>query len=329
MFDSAERPYRRIACEEGVTTRALLDANASVDAGGVPLLTLDGPARRLATRLIDHEARLAAMDEDGVDMQLLMVSAPGVQVFDAVTATQLARDVNDELAELCASHPDRFAALAAVAPHDPRGAPDEIARAVGKLGLRGVVVNSHTHGLYLDDPLFIPFLEALEDAGVPLYIHPRESPAPMRPYFEGAATEGAAWEYAVEAGTHFLRMVGAGVFDRHPRLRVVLGHMGEGLPFWIPRIDNRFLASLRDARRCERLPSEYVRDHLVVTTSGMNYREPLALALDVLGQDGVLFAADYPFENQGDAVDGVEQMGLPDDVKRALFESNAVRVFNL
>ncbi|WP_382303701.1 amidohydrolase family protein [Herbiconiux sp. UC225_62] len=329
--DTAEqtRGYRRIACEEGVATRTLLEANARLGDIGLPLLTLDGPAAFLAERLIDHDARLAAMDRDGIDLQLLMVSAPGVQVFSPADASALAADVNDELAELCRSHPTRFAALAAVAPHDPLVAAAEVERAVRELGLRGAVVNSHTQGVYLDDPASFPLLEALEALEAPLYIHPREAPAPMRPFLAGPAVEGAVWEYAVEVGTHVLRMIGAGVLDRFPRLQIVVGHMGEGLPFWLPRIDNRYLASVHGPRRAELLPSEYIHRQVSITTSGMNFLEPLRLAIDVLGTGKVLYASDYPFEEQGAAVAAIEAMPLDEAQRRALFETNAARVFSL
>lgn len=323
------RDYRRIACEEGFATAELLAANARLGDIGVPLLTLDGPAKHLARALLDTDARLAAMDRDGVDMQLLMVSAPGVQVFPPAEASALARSINDEVSDLCRRMPDRFAALAAVAPHDPRAAAAEIERAVTRLGLRGAVVNSHTDGVYLDDEASFPLLEALEALRVPLYIHPRDAPAPMRPFFQGPAVAGASWEYAVEVGTHLLRMIGAGVFDRFPRLTVVVGHMGEGLPFWLPRIDNRYQASVHGARTAELLPSEYLRRQVFVTTSGMNYEAPLRLTLDVLGRDRVLYASDYPFEEQGPAVEAVERMSLEAGERRAIFETNAVRVFGL
>jgi 5-carboxyvanillate decarboxylase len=200
---------------------------------------------------------------------------------------------------------------------------------VGELGLKGAIVNSHTFGVYLDDPATFPLLEAIESLQVPLYIHPRETPAPMRQYLTGPAVEGATWEYAVEVGTHLLRMVGAGVFDRFPRLTVVVGHMGEGLPFWLPRIDNRYLASVHGSRPAELLPSEYIRRQVFVTTSGMNFLEPLRLTIDVLGIDRVLYASDFPFENQGEAVRAVEEMPLDSADKRALFETNPARVFDV
>lgn len=329
ISDSDARGYRRIACEEGVSTRTALEANRRLGDIGVPLLTLDGPAKVLAESLVDHEARLEAMDRDGIDVQVLMLASPGVQVHPPLEATALSRAINDEISDLCRSHPTRFSALAAVAPNDPVGAVREVTRAIGDLGLCGVIINSHTGGVYLDDPATYPLLEAIEALRVPLYIHPREVPGPMRPFLRGPAVGGATWEYAVEVGTHVLRMIGAGVFDRFPELTVVIGHMGEGLPFWLPRIDNRYLVSTREPRPMQLLPSEYVARNLFITTSGMNYAEPLRLALKVMGPDRVLYASDFPFEDQGDAVRAVEDMSLEATVKKSLFEENAVRVFGL
>jgi len=324
-----DRNYRRIACEEGVATRTLLDANARLGDIGVPLLTLDGPAAELARSLIDHEARLAAMDRDGVDMQVLMVSAPGVQVHSAADSRVLARDVNDEIADLCAQYPDRFAGLACFSPRDAATAAAEIRRAVGERGMVGAIVNSHTAGVYLDDPTTWDVLAEIEDLGVPLYIHPRDSAPGLRSVLAAPGVEGAIWEYAVEVGTHVLRMIGAGVFDRFPRLQVVIGHMGEGLPFWLSRLDNRYLAATPGHRRVELLPSEYLRRQVVVTTSGMNVEGPLRLTVDALGLDRVLYASDYPFEDQSAAVAAIEGMGLSVQERRALFQDNPTRVFAL
>lgn len=293
------------------------------------MITLDGPVAHLGRALIDTPERLRRMDADGIDVQLLMVSAPGVQVFEPELGSALARHVNEAIAETIAAHPGRFAGLAAIAPQDPDSAVREVDRAIGGLGLHGVVVNSHTGGKYLDDSTFAPILAAIERHDVPLYIHPREVPEPMRPFFDAPVVAGATWEYGVEVGTHLLRMIGAGVFDAFPRLRVVVGHMGEGLPFWLDRIDNRFLASGGRAIGLSLLPSEYIRRNVWITTSGMNYQRPLQLAIDELGGDRILFAADYPFEDQAAAVDGLEQMDISAATKRAIFGGNARSVFRI
>jgi 2,3-dihydroxybenzoate decarboxylase len=328
------RPYRRIACEEGFLSPAVLEANARTSVRGVPLITASGPAAGLARPLVDlGAARIAAMDADGIDMQLLLLSSPGVQVFAADEATRLAADANDYAAAACRAHPTRFAALAAVAPQDPDAAARELERAVHRLGLKGALINSHTNGEYLDQPKYAPIFEAAQALDVPIYIHPREPAGAMAEIMSGPVAGGPAWAYGVEVGTHVLKLIGAGVFDRFPRLRIVIGHMGEALPFWLPRIDNRYVAMrgsmFGGARPMRRLPSDYVRENIWVTTSGMNYWPQLRMTLDVLGPERVLYATDYPFETQSEAVQMVEAMPLDGRQKKTLFEDNAMRVFRL
>ena len=191
------------------------------------------------------------------------------------------------------------------------------------------MVNSHTGGEYLDGAKSWPIFEALEALGVPLYIHPREPPAAVNAIMSGPVVGGPAWAYAVETGTHVLRLIQAGVFDRFPKLKIVIGHMGEALPFWLPRIDNRYLWARRGPASLKRTPGEYIRENIWVTTSGMNYWPQLEMTLKVMGPDRVLYATDYPFENQAEAVRFAEAMPLRREQKKAFFEDNAVRLFKL
>ena len=324
------RPYRRIACEEGFLVPEVVAANGALGDIGIPLITTDGPAAFLAKLLCDlGEGRLAAMDQDGIDMQLLLLSAPGLQVFDADTAVGLAREVNEQASAACRAHPDRFAALAAIPPQAPEAAARELEHAVARLGLRGAIINSHTNGKYLDEPEFTPIWEVLQALHVPLYLHPRDPVPGIAQYMTNPVVAGAAWGYAVEVGTHALRLIGSGIFDRFPGAQVVIGHMGEGLPFWLPRIDNRYQARIGPGTPLQRLPSEYLRANFHITTSGMNYYEPLRMSLDVLGIERILYASDYPFEKQAEAVAAVEAMPLSAQEKQALFEGNAARVFGV
>jgi 5-carboxyvanillate decarboxylase len=331
---SPARRYRRIACEESFLSPAILVENGGTHIAGVPLITAEGATAGLAPPLLDLGAgRIAAMDADGIDMQLLLLSAPGVQVFDAPTAVRLAADANDYAAQACRAYPGRFAALAALAPQDPASAARELERGMTKLGLKGALINSHTHNDYLDLPKFTPIFEAAQALDAPIYIHPREPAAGMREIMAGPVVSGPAWAYGVEVGTHVLKLIGAGLFDRFPGLKIVVGHMGESLPFWLPRIDNRYVAMrgvmFGSARPIRRMPSDYIRENVWVTTSGMNYWPQLRMTLNVLGADRVLYATDYPFEAQGEAVQLVEAMPLDAAGKKALFEDNATRVFKL
>jgi 2,3-dihydroxybenzoate decarboxylase len=276
--------------------------------------------------------RLADMDAAGIDQQLLMLSSPGVQIFEPAEAVALARLANDRLAEAIARHPRRFAGLAAFAPQDPGAAARELERAVTRLGLKGGIVNSHTFGEYLDAPRYDPIFAAAEGLDVPIYVHPRApSPQLVGGYLDHNLV-GAIWGYAVETGLHALRLIFGGVFDRHPRLRIVIGHMGEGIPFFLDRIDTHHATGGGFGPRSARLkrrPSEYFREHFVVTTSGMNWEPALQMTLQVLGPERVLFAADYPFEDAALAVRRFDAMSLDPETRAMIAHRNAQRVFRL
>ncbi len=334
MAKTPSRPPQRerIAVEEGFTIPEIAAAARALaeKSGAAAPIT---PARRaLFQELVDlGERRIRAMDEDGITMQLLVVGSPGVQAFDPVQGTELARLANDRLAAACKAYPTRLAGLAAVAPQDPAGAAAEIERAVKSLGLKGAIINSHTHGEYLDDKKFWPIFEAAQSLGVPIYIHPREPGPGMAGPLEMPGFR-VAWGYGVETATHIMRLIAGGVFDQFPQLKIVIGHMGESIPFTLDRIDNRYLWELEIggfARTIKRLPSEYFRDNIIVTTSGMNYRLPLMMTVELLGIDNLLFAADWPFEKVRDSVDAMDAMPLCEEDKAKIYHLNAKRVFAL
>jgi len=289
----------------------------------------------MSTRIQDiGERRLADMDASGIDMQILGITAPGVQIFDAATGSALARSANDQLAEAIGRHPDRFAGLAAVAPQDPAAAAQELERAVNTLGLRGAIVNSHTHGEYLDDAKYWPIFEAAEALGVPVYIHPTTPPRTWIAPFMERGLDGAIFGFAVETGLHVLRLIIAGVFDRFPRLRVVVGHLGEAIPYWLFRIDFMH-APMAAANRypgvkpLKRKPSEYFRDNIYVTTSGMAWEPVILFAQQVLGVDRVLYAMDYPYQYVPEEVQVTDNLPISDEDKKKLYQTNAERVFGL
>lgn len=320
--------YRRISCEECFSTPEIAEANAKIPVNPYSLRPIRRP---FAANLMDIGAgRIKGMDEDGVDVQILSLSAPGVQQFDAATGLSLAKTVNDRMAEAIKTYPTRFAGLATVAPQDPQGSAKEIERAIETLKLNGAIINSHTNGEYLSEKKYWPIFEAIQALNVPLYIHPREPvPAMVQPLDLPGYRVG--WAYAVETGTHALHLISAGVFDQFPKLRIVLGHMGENIPYTLARIDNRYLfeVEVSGVPKMKRLPSEYFLDHFVITTSGMNYDAPLRAALSALGPDRILFAADYPMEVQKDAVDGMEGINISAEEKKKIFETNPKRVFGL
>ena len=335
-------PVARIATEEAFVTPEITAATLAYMAGDgardEPALavarTVTAPAVRNAwnRRLTDFGAlRLEEMDAAGIAMQILLLSSPGVQIFAADQAAELARHANDTAARLCRAYPSRFAALAAIAPQSPSAAADELTRSVGELGCRGAMINSHTKGEYLDDPKFWPIFEAAQALDVPIYLHPREpSPAMAGPFISPRAT-GSIWGYAAETGLHALRLILGGVFDNFPRLQIILGHGGEALPFFADRIDTRYAVELAPggARSLKFQPSHYLRENFIVTTSGMNWKQPVELCLAVMGPERVMFAADWPFEDASEAVRTFDAIGLDETLVRRVYEDNARRVFRL
>jgi 5-carboxyvanillate decarboxylase len=339
--------YLRIATEEAFAPpellaawRDLLDSGSVDDPGfrsmwGFYLSSESERARFLRDRLQDlGERRLADMDATGIDRQVISLTAPGPQIFDTDRAVAMATLANDQLADACRRHPDRFTGLTAVAPQDPASAAKEIERGARGLGFKGVIINSHIRDEYLDDPKFWPIFEAAEALGTPIYLHPN---SPSRGLIEpllDAGLDGAIFGFAVETGMHLLRLIVAGVFDRFPRLKFVVGHLGEALPFWLSRLDYMHEASVRSQRYArmrplEARPSDYLRRNVWVTTSGMAWAPAIMFSRDVLGGDRVLYAMDYPYQYVAAEVTVHDDLPLTPDEKKALFQTNAEHVFGL
>ncbi len=283
--------------------------------------------------LLDFDHRLRVMDECGVDVHLLSLTTPGVQSFEAQTATEIARRSNDFLADIIRRHPSRFAGLAAVAPQDPAAAAAEIDRAITVLGFSGVLINSYTNNEYLDDPKFEPIFAALARHGAPLYLHPRvPAPSMVAPYAQYGML-GAMWGFAADTGLHALRLILSGVFDRHPNLTVVLGHMGEAIPYWFWRIDNIFDKARAAAgsafRGPAKLPSEYFHENFYITTSGVNSHANLRFAIDLLGADRIMFAIDYPFESSVESVAFLNTAPISDNDRTKIASGNAESIFRI
>ncbi|HVV94952.1 MAG TPA: amidohydrolase family protein [Hyphomicrobiales bacterium] len=327
---------RRIATEEAFLVPEQLDAYRAIgkSAWGDPDLdfwrhTEHPRVARLLPRLLDlGEGRLKDMDDNGVAVQLLLLNTPGVQIFDPATATALATVANDRLAEAIARHPTRFAGLGAFAPQDPAGAVKEIERAMTKLHLSGLVVNSHTGGEYLDQEKFWPILEAAEALGAALYIHPRIPPEAARGYRDHGLG-GAVWGFMAEAGLHGMRLIASGALDRFPKLQVVLGHLGEGLPYWIARADRMAAALPGGPGGLKLKPSEYLQRNISITTSGMNFHAGIKFCIEVLGADRILFAVDYPYDDSAFAVAQMDGAPIGAADRAKIYHQNAERVFRL
>jgi 2,3-dihydroxybenzoate decarboxylase len=339
--------YLRIATEEAFAPPELVSmwqtmlTDGTVDDPG--FVSLQGffmlnPAPRAAAilaRLQDlGERRIADMDAAGIDRQVISLTCPGTQILDRDRAVAMATLANDQLAQACRRHPDRFSGLTAVAPQDPEGAAAEIARGVHDLGFKGVIINSHTQGEYLDNPKFWPILEAAEAVDTPVYLHPNTPPKSMIGPLLEAGLDSAIYGFAVETGMHLLRIITAGVFDRFPRLRLVVGHLGEALPFWLYRLDFMHAAQVAAGRYesmkpIQRRPSDYLRSNVWVTTSGMPWAPAIMFCREVLGPDRVMYAMDYPYQYVPEEVTMQDQLPIDAAAKQAFFQGIAEEVFGL
>jgi len=337
----------RIAAEEAWAPasllqkyKVLLEKNpASWDPGFRSLWGFFLGSTPRATSLVDRiqdlgPRRIADMDATGIARQIVFLSSPGVQVFGTEEGTSIAKDLNSQLSDEISSFKNRYTALAAIAPQDPSNAVKELQRAVTKLGFKGAVVNSHTQGEYLDEPKFWPILEAAEALDVPIYLHPNTPPAAMIQPFLPRGLDGAIYGFAVETGLHLLRMIVGGVFDRYPRLKVVVGHLGEGLPYWQFRMDfmhRSMVASNRypGAQPLKKQPSDYLKENIWVTTSGMQWAPAIKFCLEVLGEDRVMYAMDYPYQFVPEEVKVTDELAVSEKVRAKLYQKTAETVFNL
>jgi len=334
--EGPQTPVRRIATEEAFSIPEHYEAIRALATAGSddPDLTLwrhflgnSRPA--FVDNLMDVEhQRLRTMNELDVSMHLLSLTSPGVQMFEAGEATELAALANDRLAEVVQRHPGRYAGLASFAPQDPKRAVREMERAVTKLGLNGFVVNSHTNGEYLDEPKFRPILEAAAALDSAIYIHPRVPPKPTADLAVMYGLETGMWGYQTDVALHGLRLIYSRAFDDFPNLKIVLGHMGEGLPYWLWRLDYWHKNGGRRPA-LKRLPSEYIRDNFLVTTSGMDWAPTLKFCLEVLGPDNILFAIDYPYQEPHLSVEFMNTVDIPEDVRAKIYHKNAERVFRI
>jgi len=341
------RGYLRIATEEAFATQEQLDAilrlvkEGRADKGTVSLWGFYGtsPSERttfIRERLLDlGELRIQAMDESGIDKAVLALTSPGVQsMHDAEEAKRIARNANNQLKDACEKHPDRFHGMIAIAPQDAQWSAEELRRGKEELGFHGVQVNSHTHGHYLDEEQFDPILRACAELDLPLYIHPQGPPDAMIGTMAEAGLEGAVFGFGVETAFHALRLLTTGVFDRYPSLQLVLGHGCEGLPFWLYRLDYMHKAGIR-SNRYERLkPLErdlfhYMRNNVHGTTSGLPFEPAIQLMIEVMGEDRVMYAMDYPYQYVPDEVRWMDDMDLTQEQKVKFFQTNAETLFKL
>jgi gamma-resorcylate decarboxylase len=293
----------------------------------------------LGPRLTDiHDQRLRLMDEAGVAIMILSLNAPAVQaIHDVARAIAVAREANDVLAAAVAKRPDRFAGFAALPMQDPQAAAQELERCVTQLGFVGALVNGFSNvgtpdsAVYYDLPQYRPFWAMVERLDVPFYLHPRNPLPSQVPSYEGHGwLMGPSWGFGAETAVHALRLIGSGLFDGHPRLKIILGHLGEGLPYSLWRIDHRnewMQAPHKYAAK--KWVADYVRANFHLTTSG-NFSSPaLNCAIAEMGVDRILFSADYPFEDISQSVEWLRETPLQEADRRKIGRTNALALFRL
>ena len=339
-------PYQRIATEEAFAPAEMIDiyrkilAKSDVDPGfqglmGFYMSSPSARAQHIMRCLQDlDQVRLQHMDDAGIDRQVIALTAPGVQVMDKDTAVAFSRVANDELAEAVRRHPTRFTGMIAVAPQDPAAAALEIERGVTRLGMNAVIINSHTQGEYLSDSKFWDIFAAAEAHDVPIYLHPNSLPRNMIGSFQDCGLDGAIYGFGVETGLHALRIITAGVFDRFPKLQLIIGHMGEALPFWAYRLDYMHRATVLSNRYesikpLRKKPSDYLRENFFITNSGVAWEPAIKFTQEIVGVDRVMYAMDYPYQYAADEVKAMDNMAMSAEVKKKFFQTNAESVFKI
>jgi predicted TIM-barrel fold metal-dependent hydrolase len=297
--------------------------------------TFDGPEGRApeTRRRLDDlgELRLKEMDEAGIDIQVISHGAPSTQRLDVEAAVRLARNANDRLARAIAAHPDRFAAFAALPTPDPKAAADELERTVTQLGFKGAMVHGLTNGVFFDDKRFWPIFERAQALDVPLYVHPAvPHSAVVEAYYQDyladfPTLQTAAWGFTVETATQGIRLVLSGVFDAYPDVKIILGHMGEGLPFLLWRIDH---ALSRPGNRSVSFREQFSQ-HFYITTSG-NFSTPALLcSMMELGVDRILFSVDWPFVPNVPGTKWMHELQLSAEDKTKILSGNAKRLLKM
>ena len=284
----------------------------------------------LLNKLLDlGEGRLKTMDASGIDVQVLSLTIPGVELFDGATGTALAKKTNDVLSEVIQKHQDRFLGFAALAPQKPEEAADELERAVKDLGLKGWKTHSNYGDSYLDDKKYWPILEKAEELDVPIYLHPSFPAIPQLRTSYGFALAGAPFGFGFETAMCMMRLILSGAFDKYPGLKIMLGHLGEALPFLLERIDHPYVRPwfAADARpKLERKPSEYLKENVFVTTSG-NYFEPAFMCTyQAMGIDRILLGTDYPYEDPDECMRFLEGLPISQEDKDKIYDLNASRI---
>ncbi len=334
-----EKTLRTITLEEHYVTPAFMEGPGRELGEQARAAHAQSQMAPITAHLVDQlldldDLRIADMDAAGIDVQVLSLNSPGVEQLDATAATVLARQANDHLGEAVRRHPNRFAGFAALPTAAPDIAADELERTVREYGFKGAVINGHTRGRYLDDPFFWSILERADALQVPLYLHPTPPPQPViqTSYVGNFAPEvttqlaASGWGWHIETAIHVLRIILSGAFDRYPGLQLVIGHLGEALPFMLPRLDHNLPTQLT---KLERPIGAYLRENLYYTFSGFNYTPNFLDLLFQVGVDRIMFSADYPYSSMLAARNFLEQLPLSPADKNRIAHGNAERLLRL
>ena len=315
---------RKIALEEHFTTPELAKYVARPTQSDTIFADIE-------KRLADFDQlRLETMDKAGIDMAVLSVTTPGVQSEpDARLAVRLAHSANDLLAREVQKRPRRYAGFAHVAMQDVGAAADELQRAIKDLGFKGALINGQTGGHYLDEDRYLPFWERVQELDVPVYLHPGGLVDHPAMFANRPELNGPTWAWTVETATHALRLVFGGTFKRFPKLKVILGHMGETLPFLLWRFDSRAQLELGKEIAPGSRPSEIIKRNIVITTAGVCAAWPLADAIGALGEDSVMFSVDYPYEDTQVAADFIDSAPISEALRAKVCHGNAERLLRL
>lgn len=285
----------------------------------------------VVAKLLDlGEGRLDQMDAAGIDLAVISLTAPGVEQFEPALAIKLAREANDALAEAIDKHPDRYQGFAALPTQEPAAAAAELERAVRELGLRGWKTHCNYGDSYLDDKRYWPVLAKAEELGIAVYLHPTVPNIPEY-WTYGIALAGAPFGFGEATALAMMRLVLSGAFDAFPRLQIILGHYGEGLPFQMHRIDWAFrrphVKSDKQALvALKKVPSQYLRDNMTVTTSGNYLPAAFKCTREALGMDKIMLGTDHPYEDMTECVEFLESLALSADEKTMLYSANAKRL---
>ncbi len=308
---------------------------------------LDGPGRGLkeralrfggsAAKLLEQlcnlgDERVAEMDAAHIDMQIVSLTSPGAEQLEAAEAAAFARETNDYLADALRNHPTRFGGFATLPAADPNAAASELERTIDDYSFKGAVINGHIRGRYLDDEFFWPIFERAEALNVPVYLHPTQPPKPViEASYSGFAPivtdmfAGPGWGWHIETAIHVIRIILGGTFDRYPRLQLVVGHMGETLPFMLQRLDVMPMAMTRLSRPI----SSYLRENIYYTFSGFNFTATFLDLLLQVGVDRIMFSADYPYASMAQARAFLDQLPVSNADRERIAHGTAERLLSL